>query len=158
MSRKRTEPSTIDLLLRLPKQATALIKAEYANAKTEVKSASKKLIIGIIFVVIALFFLFWAVAAFGASAILGLANAMSPWLAALLVAVGLVVLTAVSILVGYLLIKRGNPVPEATLDRVGDDMAVASSIKYNTDPDARIHDASPRVADRTAGSKRGEGK
>lgn len=144
MSRKkRTEPSTIQLLLRLPQQATALIKAEYANAKREMGSALKKLIIGVICMVVALFFLFWSLAAFGASAILGLSNAFSPWLAALIVAGGLLLLTVLAVLVGIVLVKRGNPVPEDTLDRVGDDVAVATTVKYNTEPDARIYDHKP---------------
>lgn len=139
MARKRKGPSTAGLLLRLPQQLGALAKAEYANAKKEMGGAVKKLIIGAVCIVLALFFIYWSIAAFGASAILGIAEALPAWLAALIVAVGLLLLGALSVLIGFLLVKRGNPVPEKTLDRVGDDLAVASSIKYNTDPDARIY-------------------
>lgn len=144
MSRRRTGPSTIELLLKLPQQITALIKAEYANAKAEIGSAVKKLLIGAACVLVALFFLFWALAAFGASAILGLSLVLDPWLAALIIAVGLILLAAAAILVGVLLVKRANPVPEKTLGRVSDDLAVAQTISYNTQPDDRIRGAGER--------------
>lgn len=151
MSRKkRGEPSTIELLLRLPQQVTALIKAEYANAKIEMGRAVKKILIALVCVVIALFFIFWSFAAFGASAILGLSNAVSPWLAALIVALGLLLLAAVAIGIGVVLLKRANPVPEETLGRVADDVTVVSSVKFNTSPDTRLSgdgqkgEASPR--------------
>lgn len=151
MRRKRDEPSTIELLLQLPRQISALAKAEYANAKSEMSSAVKKIVIGVLCAIVALFFLFWSLAAFGASAILGLANAVSPWLAALIVALALVLLAVLAVFIGFLLIKRSNPVPKETLSRVSDDVAVASSIKYNTEPDARIHD--PLRRGRTGGGK-----
>ena len=145
MSRKkRSGPSTIELLLRLPQQVIALIKAEYANAKGEIKRGVKKIVIALLFLIVALFFLFWSLAAFGASAILGLANAVSPWLAALIVGGGLVVLAAGAIVVGVMMIKRANPVPEETLGRVSDDVTVATTVRYNTTPDARIHEATEK--------------
>ena len=153
MRRKRSEPSTIHLLLQLPGQIAALVKAEYANAKREMSSAVKKLVIALICAIVALFLLFWALAAFGASAILGLATVLAPWLSALIVGAGLVVLAVVAVLVGWILIKRSNPVPEETLGRVGDDLAVAGSIKYNTEPDSRIADPVGVQRGRTRGGK-----
>lgn len=153
MARKRSEPSTIQLLLRLPGQIAALAKAEYANAKKEMSSAIKKLIIALVCAVVALFMLFWALAAFGASAILGLATVLAPWLSALIVAGALVLLAAAAVLVGFVLIKRANPVPEETLGRVGDDLAVAGSVKYNTEPDPRIDDPVGVQRGRTRGGK-----
>lgn len=142
MARKRrSEPGTIELLLRLPKQILALAKIEFANAKQEMKGGLIKLIIAVVCAIIALSFLFWAIAAFVASAILGLANVLAPWLSALLIAAALVLLTAAVGFAGFLLIKRANPVPGDTLDRVGDDLHVASTVRYNSEPDIRVREA-----------------
>lgn len=139
MGRKRDEAGTFKLLARLPQQFVALARVEYENAKREVISALKKASIGGIFLVVALFFLFWAIAALGAAGIAAIALALPTWAAALIVGGALILLTAVSVLVGILLLKRGNPVPEKTLARVGDDIVAASHVRYNADDSPALH-------------------
>lgn len=132
MSRKKVQPGTFELLARLPGQIAELVRIEYENAKEEVFRALKKVSIGAVFVVIALFFLFWSVAALGTAAIGAINLALPLWASALIVAGALILLAVVSVLAGVLLLKKGNPVPEETISRVSDDVIVAStSVKYN---------------------------
>lgn len=132
MVRKKDQPGTFELLTRLPGQIVNLARIEYENAKAEVISALKKISIGAVFLIIALFFLFWSIAAFGTAAIGAINLALPLWAAALIVAGGLLLLAVAAVLFGVWLLKRGNPVPEETLSRVSDDMVVTTgSIKYN---------------------------
>lgn len=131
MRRKADGPGTFELLARLPQQIIALIRAEYENAKKEIKAAIKRFSIGAVFLVIALFFLFWAIAAFVFSAIAAIHIKLPLWASGLIVGGGLLLLTAAAIFVGIYLIRRGNPVPEETLERLSDDVLVAQGVRYN---------------------------
>lgn len=143
MSRKKDQPGTFELLSRLPGQIATLVRVEYENAKQEIIRALKKIGVGAIFLVIALFFLFWAIAAFGFAAIAAINLALPMWASALIVAGGLVLLTVAAVLVGIFLLKRGNPVPEETISRVTDDVLVASSIKYNASENVAANRVKP---------------
>lgn len=131
MSRKRDEAGTFELLSRLPQQIVTLAKVEYENAKREAISAAKKAGIGAASIVVALFFVFFMLQALVIAAVAALALVWPWWLAALVVAAGLLLLAAIAILVGFALVKRGNPVPEQTLDRVGGDIAAMSEVRAN---------------------------
>lgn len=132
MSRKSDEAGTIELLARLPYQFVRLAKAEYENAKREIAEKLKRGGIGLLAIVIALFFIFFAIACFVAAAVAGIAVVWPVWLAALVVAVGLLLLAAGAILGGVYLLKRGVPVPEDTIDRVEGDLQVMSEVRFNT--------------------------
>lgn len=133
MSRKKDQAGTFELLARLPQQIVALVKVEYENAKREVVVKAKKAGIGAGAIVIALFFIFFMLEALVIAAIAALALVWPWWLAALTVAVGLLLLAAASILAGVYFIKRGNPVPEDTLERVGEDISAISEVRVNGD-------------------------
>lgn len=132
MSRKSDEAGTIELLARLPYQFVRLAKAEYENAKREITEKLKRGGIGLLAIVVALFFIFFAIGCFVAAAIAGIAVVWPVWLAALVVAVGLLLLAAGSILGGVYLLKRGVPVPEDTIDRVEGDLQAMSEVRFNT--------------------------
>lgn len=134
MSRKKDQAGTFELLARLPQQIIALVKIEYENAKREVLVKAKKAGIGAGAIVIALFFIFFMLEALVIAAIAALALVWPWWLAALVVAIGLLLLAALAILTGVYFIKRGNPVPEETLDRVGDDISAISEVRVNAEP------------------------
>lgn len=129
--RNKDQAGTFELLSRLPEQIVALAKSEYANAKREVARKAKSAGIGAGAIVIALFFLFFMLEALVIAAIAALATVWPWWLAALVVAAGLLLLAAAAVLAGVVLIKRGNPVPEETLDRVGGDVAAISEVRVN---------------------------
>ncbi|WP_053387428.1 phage holin family protein [Leucobacter japonicus] len=152
MSRKRRdEAGTFELLSRLPQQIVGLAQVEYQNAKREIVSKAKKAGIGAGAIVIALFFVFFMLEALVIAAIAALALVWPWWLAALVVAAGLLVLAALAILAGITLIKRGNPVPEETLDRVGGDISAMGEVRINAEPPVppQQHRASrmPRVGE-----------
>lgn len=133
MSRRGDQAGTFELLARLPQQFVALGKAEFENAKREITQKAKRGGIGAAAFVVALFFLFWAIAAFTAAAIAGLAEGggWPVWLSALVVAIGLLLLTAAAVIAGIALIKRGVPVPEETIDRVETDLQAMSEVRFN---------------------------
>ncbi|MFF8817464.1 MULTISPECIES: phage holin family protein [Leucobacter] len=133
MSRKRDEAGTFELLARLPQQIVSLAKIEYNNAKQEAIGAAKKAGIGAAGVAVALFFIFFMLQALVIAAIAALALVWPWWLAALVVAAGLLLLAAAALFAGFKLIQRGNPVPEQTLDRVGNDVAALSDVRFNAD-------------------------
>lgn len=132
MSRRSDQPGTFELLAKLPAQFLALAKAEYENAKREIAAKAKRAGIGALAIVIALFFLFFAIASLVAAAIAGLSEAWPVWLSALVVAAALLLLAAGSILLGVWFIKRGVPVPEETIDRVEGDLQAMGEVRFNT--------------------------
>ena len=127
MTRKRDQAGTFELLTQLPQQIVTLAKVEYENAKREVVSKAKSAGIGAGAIVVALFFVFFMLEALVIAAIAALALVWPWWLAAL-------VLAAAAILAGVALIRRGNPVPEETLDRVGHDLTAISEVRVNAEP------------------------
>ena len=147
MSRKKDHAGTFELLSRLPQQIVTLAKAEYENAKREFVAKAKNAGIGAGAVVIALFFLFFMLQALVVAAIAALALVWPWWLAALTVAAALLLLAALAVLAGVALIKRGNPVPEETLDRVGGDIAALGEVKVNAEHQAPRPQTMPRVGE-----------
>lgn len=133
MSRKKDQAGTFELLARLPQQIVSLVKIEYENAKREAVSKAKKAGIGAGAIVVALFFLFFMLEALVIAAVAALALVWPVWLAALVIAVALLLLAALAVLGGIALIKRGNPVPEETLHRVGEDISALSEVRVNSD-------------------------
>ncbi|MEB4615045.1 phage holin family protein [Leucobacter sp. M11] len=118
MSRRSDEAGTFQLLAQLPNQIMALGKAEYQNAKREVGRQAKKLGIGAVALIVALFFLFFSLAAFVTAAIAGLAVVWPVWLSALVIALALLAVAALAVWFGVNRIKNGNPVPEETIGRI----------------------------------------
>lgn len=133
MSRKRDEAGTFELLARLPQQIVSLAKIEYDNAKREALGAAKKAGIGAAGVVVALFFVFFTLQALVIAAIAALALVWPWWLAALAVALVLLLLAGAALFAGFKLIQRGNPVPEATLERVSGDVVALGEVRFNAD-------------------------
>lgn len=145
MSRKRDEAGTFELMARLPQQIVSLAKVEYNNAKREAIGAAKKAGIGAAGVVVALFFIFFMLQALVIAAIAALALVWPWWLAALVVAAGLLLLAATALFAGFTLVKRGNPVPEQTLNRVGGDIAALGDVRFNSDTSPAAAAASSRT-------------
>lgn len=131
MSRRSEQAGTFELLARLPGQLIALAKVELENAKREISRKAKRAGIGLLSIIIALFFLFFAIAAFVAAAIAGLSEVWPVWLSALVVGAGLILLAAAAILGGIALIKRGVPVPGETLQRVEGDLDAFGEVRFN---------------------------
>jgi hypothetical protein len=95
------------------------VRAEIELAKAEVASRAKKAGIGIGLLAGAAFFGFFAFAVLLATAIIALNGQMALWLAALLVAVVLLVITGVLALVGVKRLQAGAPpTPERAVENV----------------------------------------
>lgn len=123
--------STGQLTERLTNQVSALVRTEITHAVDEVKAKGTRIGIGVGISGAGLMLVYLGVGALIATAILGLATAIAPWLAALIVS--LVVLAAGGLLtaVGAARAKSAAPpVPADTADSVRRDVqAVKGTIR-----------------------------
>lgn len=115
------QPTLGKLVEQLSEQATRLVRAEIALAKTEMTAKAKRFGIGAGLVTVALVILLYAVGVLIWAAITGLAEAWPLWLSALVVGLVLVLVAGVMVFVASRLIKRAATRPE-TIDRVKDDI------------------------------------
>lgn len=122
--------STVQLVERLTQQVSTLVRTEVGNALDEVKSKGTKLGVGIGISGAGALLLFLGLATLVATAVLGLATVLAPWLSALIVA-------AVLLLVGAVLAKTGAtkakkavpPAPEATVASVQRDVQTVQNAR-----------------------------
>ena len=114
-----------ELASRLSEQVSRLVHDELALAQAEAKQKAKLFGLGV-----GMFGASGVLAVFGAmcgvaAAVLGLANVMSGWLAALIVAVVLFVAAGVAALAGRREVRHGSPpVPTEAMRSTKDDVAV----------------------------------
>ncbi|WP_375401563.1 phage holin family protein [uncultured Amnibacterium sp.] len=122
-----TEPddkkSVFKLIGEIPGLITTLIRDEIAQLRSELVTRLKAAGIGIGLFAAAAIFLNFAAWVLIATAILGLANAVAPWLAALIIGVVLLVIAVILALVGLSRVKKGvPPVPESAIESVKSDV------------------------------------
>lgn len=122
-----TEPddkkSVFKLIGEIPGLITTLIRDEIAQLRSELVTRLKAAGIGIGLFAAAAIFLHFAAWVLIATAILGLANAVAPWLAALIIGVVLLVIAVILALVGLSRVKKGvPPVPESAIESVKSDV------------------------------------
>ena len=117
------DQSTGDLVKQLTDQTKTLVQQEMELAKAELSEKGKKAGLGAGMFGGAGLFGFFAFAALTACAILALATAVEPWLAALIVAVVYGVVAGVLALSGKNKVQEAAPpVPEQTVDTVKEDV------------------------------------
>lgn len=118
--RDRYDDSLFTLVGEIPELIRNLVIAEVDSAKAWVRRTSKDAGIGAGWIVAALFFLFWAVGALVAFAIIGLASWWPAWLSALVVFLVLVVTAVILTLLGVLRFRKvaraQNPVQSIVQD------------------------------------------
>lgn len=108
----------------LSEQAARLVRAEIDLAKAELAEKAKQAGIGGGLLVVAGVLALYGLAAAVATAIIGLSNAVAPWLAALIVTVAIFLLVALLALLGVRRLKRGMPpTPEHAMENVQQDVA-----------------------------------
>lgn len=116
----RSDDSLFTLIGEVPELVRNLVVAEVNAGKKWVKRTAKDAGIGSAWMVAALFFLFWSVAALLAFAIIGLSSWMAPWLASLIVLVAMLLATVVLALLGIMRFRRitesENPVQSVVID------------------------------------------
>ncbi len=122
----RTEPrpSIGELVSSLSEQLSQLVHNEIRLAKAEMATKAKNAGIGIGLFVAAAALAFFGLGTLIATAVLGLANAVAPWLAALIVAVVLFLVAALLAFVGKNALARGvPPVPAKAQESIKADVA-----------------------------------
>ncbi len=120
---KDSKKSVFQLVGELPGLITTLIRDEIEQIKKEAITRLKSAGIGIGLFAGAAVFLYFAAFALLAAVILGIANALPPWLAALIVGVALLLIAVVLALIGLSRVKKGvPPVPKEAVDSVKDDV------------------------------------
>jgi len=112
------------LVHQLSQQIPELIRSEIRLAQAEVAQKGKRAGVGIGMFSVAGLLGFFALAALVTTAILGLANVVDAWLAALVVALVLLAAAAVAGLMGKNKVSEaGPPVPERAIHGVKEDIA-----------------------------------
>jgi hypothetical protein len=119
-----TKKSLGSLLGSLPELISRLVRGEIQLAKTELVTKLKEAGVGAGLLVGAALFGFFLLAVLITAGVLGLATVVAPWLAALIVAAVLLVITGVLALLGVKALKKGvPPVPQQAVDSVKADVA-----------------------------------
>jgi len=117
-------PSIGELVSSLSEQLSQLIRNEIRLAKAEMAQKATQAGIGIGLFVAAGALAFFGLGTLIATAVLGLANAVAPWLAALIVAIVLFVIAGVLVLIGKKTLDRGvPPVPAKAQESIKADVA-----------------------------------
>lgn len=123
-SRPVSDLSTVQLVERLTDQVSTLVRTEIRSGLDEVKSKGTRVGVGIGISGAGALLLFFGVATLIATAVLGLATAVAPWLAALIVAVVVLVIGGILAAVGASRAKNAlPPVPADTAASVNDDIS-----------------------------------
>lgn len=118
------ELSTPQLLQRLSEQTKTLVQQEVRLAKLELTAKAKRAGAGAGALGAATVLGYFATLALLAAAVLGLATVFDGWLAALIVAGGLLLLAAVLAFVGKVLLSKAMPpAPEAAIESTKADVA-----------------------------------
>jgi hypothetical protein len=121
------ELSTAQLVQRLTQQTTTLVKQEVRLAQLELTTKAKRAGIGIGAFGAAGVLAFYALGVLLAAAVLGLAHAVSAWLAALIVAGALLLVAAVLGVFGK--IQIGKAVPPAPAQAIASSKQDVAAIK-----------------------------
>lgn len=122
--------SLIALLTDVPRLIIELIQAEIAALKAEIASKLKSAGIGAGLLVGAAAVAFFAVLTFTAAAILGLAEVLPAWAAALIVGGILIVIAGVLVAIGIAQLKRGlPPTPTETIESINEDVRIVRGVR-----------------------------
>ena len=121
--------SLLELLSEVPLLVRELVAGEIELLKQEMIRKLKALGIGAGLLVGALIFIGAMFGVLLTAAILGLSLVMPGWLAALLVAAGLLVIAVVLALIGYVVLKKGiPPLPNETISGLKKDLNVIRGV------------------------------
>jgi Putative Actinobacterial Holin-X, holin superfamily III len=128
MSSTTSEPSIAELVKQLSEQSSRLARQEVELAKAELAIKGKRAGVGAGMFGGAGIFGFYGFGALMAAAVLALATAVAPWLAALIVAVVLAAVAGVLALHGKSKVAQATPpVPEQAAESVKEDVQWAKS-------------------------------
>jgi hypothetical protein len=124
--------SLFKLIGDLPGYLVDLLRSELERLKAELVGKLKEIGIGVGLIAAGALLAFFAFGVLLAAAVLGIATALPAWLAALIVGVGLLLITAILVLIGVSLLKRGTPpVPTETIESVKQDVNAIKGIGHH---------------------------
>jgi len=113
----------VSLLRSVPELISRLISDEIRAARFELTAKLKAAAMGAGLLVAGIVVGLFTIGVLIATAILGLANVVPPWLASLIVAIALLIITGILVLVGIGRLKKGvPPVPQQTIANVKKDV------------------------------------
>lgn len=122
--------SLIALLTDVPRLIIELIQAEIAALKAEIVGKLKSAGIGAGLLVAAATVAFFATLTFTAAAVLGLAEVLPAWAAALIVGGILIVIAGVLVAIGIAQLKRGlPPTPTETIESINEDVRIVRGVR-----------------------------
>lgn len=117
------EPTVGELASRLGEQVSKLVREELALAQVEAKQKAKRIALGAGMFGAAGLLSFFGVACGVTAAILGFANVLQPWLAAIIVGAVCFIVAGLVALPGWKGIKEAHPVPEDSVESLKADVA-----------------------------------
>ena len=123
-------PSIGELIGRLSEQGARLVRAEIDLARAELTTRAQQAGLGAALLAGAALFGFFTVATLIATAVLGLSTAVAPWLAGLIVAIVLLIMTAVLALVGRGRMQAGARKPDRTVENVKKDVDAVKEVLH----------------------------
>ena len=103
------EASVGELTARLSHDLSTLIRDELRLAQVETRDKAKKVGLGVGLFGVSALIAYLGAATFVAAAILGLANAVDPWIAAVIVGAALLLIAAIAALAGKQGVSAGTP-------------------------------------------------
>ncbi|HAQ59341.1 MAG TPA: phage holin family protein [Microbacterium sp.] len=106
--RDRADDSLLALIGDVPELVRNLVVAEVDQARSWFAKTAKDYGIGAGWLAGALAVLFWSIPVFGTAAIAGLATVWPVWLSALVIGAGLLVITAILVLLGVARFRRAS--------------------------------------------------
>ncbi len=125
------QPSTGELVSRLSQELSTLVRDEIKLAQLEVSSKAKKAGIGVGLFGGAGVFAWFGFGALVAAAILGIATAVSAWLAAVIVGAALLVIAGGAALLGKKEVSQGAPpLPDQAIAGVKTDVATVKEAAH----------------------------
>lgn len=124
MSAPKDDASTGALIAQATEDISTLIRTEIALAKDDIAQSGKRVGIGVGLFGVAGTFALYGLGALVAAAVLGLANPVDPWLAALIVAGSLFVVAGIAALVGKSNVSKVAQAPGERIESVQADVAV----------------------------------
>ena len=117
-----TNKSLGELFTDLSRDLSSLMQKEVQLAKTEMSENISRTVKNAILLVMAALFAVFALFALIVAAICGLATAMDPWLAALIVAAALLVIAGVLAMIGLKALKKASFAPKETVRTLQEDV------------------------------------
>ncbi|PJJ65237.1 phage holin family protein [Compostimonas suwonensis] len=128
----KNKKSIFTLIGEIPALLVTLVKAELEQLKAEMTRKLAHAGIGIGMLLVAALLAFFALATLVAAAVLGIAVALPPWLAALIVAAALLVLAGILVALGVRWLKKGVPIPNESIDSIKADVHALKGVgKYD---------------------------